>query len=88
MDTLAAQAGNPTVPPAWHDNATALWQDALETGQEREEPTWPYNWVNGVDYPHKEQRGAVTGQLVLNDPQAATTKLPHLTVGLAHPEYR
>jgi rhamnogalacturonan endolyase len=40
-----------------------------------------------VDYPHKEQRGNVTGQLVLNDPQAATTKLPHLTVGLAHPEY-
>ncbi len=27
------------------------------------------------------------GQLVLNDPQAATTKLPHLTVGLAHPDY-
>jgi rhamnogalacturonan endolyase len=30
----------------------------------------------------------VTGQLVLNDPQAASTKLPHLTVGLAHPEYQ
>ena len=24
---------------------------------------------------------------MLNDPQAATTKLPHLTVGLAHPDY-
>ena len=31
--------------------------------------------------------GNVTGQLVLNDPQAATTRLPHLTVGLAHPDY-
>ena len=50
-------------------------------------PQWPYDWVNGVDYPHKDQRGNVTGQLVLNDPQAATTKLPHLTVGLAHPDY-
>jgi rhamnogalacturonan endolyase len=30
----------------------------------------------------------VTGRLVLNDPQAATTKLPHLTVGLSHPAYR
>jgi rhamnogalacturonan endolyase len=48
---------------------------------------WPYDWVNGVDYPHKDQRGTVTGQLVLDDPQAATTLLPHLTVGLAHPDY-
>jgi rhamnogalacturonan endolyase len=40
-----------------------------------------------VDYPHKEGRGTVTGQLVLNDPQTATTKLPNLTVGLAHPDY-
>src|SRR5262249_8914479 len=33
LDTLAATAGNPTVPTAWKDNATALWQDAL--GQAR-----------------------------------------------------
>ena len=37
--------------------------------------------------PAKEQRGNVTGQFVLNDPQAASTKLPNLTVGLAHPDY-
>ena len=35
----------------------------------------------------RDQRGNVTGQFVLNDPQAATTKLPGLTVGLAHPDY-
>ena len=29
----------------------------------------------------------MTGQIVLNDPQAASTKLPHLTVGLSHPDY-
>jgi rhamnogalacturonan endolyase len=86
LATLAATAGNPTVPPAWHDNATALWQDALAQAK-KERAAWPYDWVNGVDYPHKDQRGNVTGQLVLNDPQAATTKLPHLTVGLAHPEF-
>jgi rhamnogalacturonan endolyase len=84
--TLEATAGNPTVPPAWKDNGTALWQDALAQAK-KEKAQWPYDWVNGVDYPHKEQRGTVTGQLVLNDPQAATTKLPHLTVGLAHPDY-
>jgi len=89
MDTLAATAGNPTVPAAWKDNATALWQDALSQAK-MEKAKWPYDWVNGVDYPHKNERGTVTGQLVLNDPlapQPATTKLPHLTVGLAHPDY-
>ena len=87
LDTLAATAGNPTVPPAWHDNATSLFQDALSQAK-TEKANWPYDWVNGVDYPHKEQRGSVTGQLVLNDPQAATTRLPHLTIGLAHPDYK
>jgi rhamnogalacturonan endolyase len=86
MVTLSATAGNPTVPPAWHDNAIALWQDALDQAK-TEKSQWPYDWVNGVDYPHKGQRGSVTGQFVLNDPQAATTKLPHLTVGLAHPDF-
>jgi rhamnogalacturonan endolyase len=86
IDTLAATAGNPTLPPAWQDNATALWQDALSQAK-KEKAAWPYDWVNGVDYPHRDQRGTVIGQIVLNDPQAATTSLPHLTVGLAHPDY-
>ena len=86
LATLEATAGNPTVPPAWKDNGTALWQDALAQAK-IEKAHWPYDWVNGVDYPHKDQRGTVTGRLVLNDPQAASTKLPHLTVGLAHPDY-
>jgi rhamnogalacturonan endolyase len=84
LDTLAATAGNPTVPPAWKNNATALWQDALRQAKQ-EKTKWPYEWVAGVDYPQKKERGTVTGRLVLNDPQAATTKLPNLTVGLAHP---
>jgi rhamnogalacturonan endolyase len=86
LATLAATAGNPAVPQAWQDNGTALWQDALRQAK-LEKAAWPYDWVNGVDYPHKEGRGTVIGQLVLNDPQAATTKLPNLTVGLAHPDY-
>jgi len=86
LATLAATAGNPNVPPAWQDNATALWQDALSQAK-KERALWPYDWVNGVDYPHREGRGTVTGQIVLNDPQAATTKLLNLTVGLAHPDY-
>jgi rhamnogalacturonan endolyase len=86
LDTLAATAGDPAVPPAWKENGTALWQDALDQAK-KEKAQWPYDWVGGVDYPHKDERGSVTGQLVLIDPQAATTRLPHLTVGLAHPDY-
>jgi len=88
LDTLAATLGNPTVPASWHDNANALWQNALAQAKE-ETAKWPYDWVNGVDYPHEEQRGTVSGQIVLNDPLApdpASTKLPHLTVGLTHPD--
>jgi rhamnogalacturonan endolyase len=86
LATLAATAGNPTVPTAWKENGTALWQDALSQAK-TEKNKWPYDWVNGVDYPHKDERGGVTGQIVLNDPQAATTRLPNLTVGLAHADY-
>jgi rhamnogalacturonan endolyase len=85
LDTLAATAGNPTVPAAWHDNATALWRDALRQAAQ-EKGKWPYDWVNGVDYPHRDGRANVTGQLVLDDPQAASTRLPHLTIGLAYPD--
>ena len=87
LDTFAATAGNPTVPPAWTDNATALWKDAL--GQAKAETAkWPYDWVNGVDYPHKGDRATVTGQIVLNDPLAPAPlkKFTSLTIGLAYPD--
>ena len=83
LATFATTAGNPTIPPAWTKNANALFQDALTQAQ-KQKAQWPYDWVNGVDYPHKDQRGTVTGRIVLNDPQAKTTRLPHLIVGLAH----
>ncbi|HVX83299.1 MAG TPA: polysaccharide lyase family protein [Phycisphaerae bacterium] len=87
MATLNATAGNPTVPETWKQNGTALFEDALARAK-TERAAWPYNWVNGVDYPHKDGRVTVTGQLVLNDPQAKNTSLPNLTVGLAHPDYQ
>ncbi len=87
LATLAATQGNPTIPATWRDNSTALWQDAIAKSKDVK-AAWPYDWVSGVDYPHKAERGNVTGQFILNDPQAATTKLPGLTVGLAHPDYK
>jgi rhamnogalacturonan endolyase len=86
LDTLAATAGNPTIPASWTANANALFNDALAQAKNIK-AQWPFNWVQGVDYTHKDERGTVTGQLVLNDPQAATTKLPHLWVGLTHPDF-
>jgi rhamnogalacturonan endolyase len=79
-------SGMPEVPKEWHDNQLALWNDAVEKSK-AVKAAWPYSWVEGVDYPHKDGRATVTGQFVLNDPQAASRKLPHLTVGLAHPDY-
>jgi rhamnogalacturonan endolyase len=64
----------------------AGYHDALARST-RETAAWPYDWVNGVDYPHKDQRAAVTGQLVLTDPQAPGQKLDHTLVGLSAPAY-
>jgi rhamnogalacturonan endolyase len=88
LDKLAATSGSgaPAVPEVWHRNATALWQDAVEKSK-AVKAAWPYDWVRGVDYYHKEERGTVTGRLVLDDPQAASKLLPNLTVGLTHADY-
>jgi rhamnogalacturonan endolyase len=85
LATLKATEGNPTVPATWTENQTALWQDALAQAK-KEKSAWPYDWVQGVDYPHKNERANVHGQIVLNDPQASTTKFPKLLVGLAFPD--
>jgi len=86
LDTLAATAGNPIIPAAWTANANALFNDAIAEAAIIK-AQWPFAWVQGVDYPQNEQRGTVAGRIVLNDPQAATTRLPHLNVGLTHPEF-
>jgi rhamnogalacturonan endolyase len=88
LDTLAATAGNPIVPPSWHANAMALWNDALAQAK-KENGKWPYGWVKGVDYTPLEQRGTVTGRIVVNDPLApkgTSAKFEQLTVGLTAPD--
>ncbi|HSU69555.1 MAG TPA: polysaccharide lyase family protein, partial [Tepidisphaeraceae bacterium] len=64
----------------------AMWKDALSRS-DTETKAWPYAWVDGIDYPHKEQRGTVSGQIVLNDPQAPEEKMSNLLVGLTAPDY-
>jgi rhamnogalacturonan endolyase len=69
------------------ETPAAMWNDALATA-DKESKAWPYEWVNGVDYPHKQQRGTVSGQLVLNDPQAPDARMSHVLIGLAAPDYQ
>lgn len=64
----------------------AAWKDAL-TRSTQEAKAWPYEWVSGIDCPHKDQRCNVTGHIVLNDPQAPAAHLTHLLVGLTAPDY-
>ena len=64
----------------------AVWKNAL-TRTKTESAAWPYDWVNGVDYPHKDERATVSGKIVLNDPQAPHLKLDNLLVGLSAPDY-
>ena len=68
------------------DSPNAMWQDALAQSK-IQSAAWPFDWVNGVDYPHKDQRATVTGKLTLHDPLAPTpmTSYSKLLVGLAAP---
>lgn len=67
-------------------DAQAMYDDA-RARQRRESAAWPYDWVQGVDYPHAEQRGTVRGQLVLNDQQMRGATFSRLMVGLTAPAY-
>ena len=64
----------------------ALWKNALAQ-EDKESAKWPFDWVNGVDYPHKNERAKVTGKIILNDPQAPGLKMKNLLVGLTVPNY-
>lgn len=65
----------------------AIYQDALRQAA-AETAAWPYDWVSGVDYPHKSERATVSGHLTLNDPLAPSpqTQFTNLLVGLAYPD--
>jgi rhamnogalacturonan endolyase len=64
----------------------ALWKNALAKA-DTEVAAWPFDWVNGVDYPHKDERATVSGKMILNDPQAPDLKMKNLLVGVTAPDY-
>ena len=42
----------------------AMWHDALAQA-DKESQAWPFDWVNGVDYPHRNERATVSGKIIL-----------------------
>ena len=67
-------------------NHGAMWKDALAKAT-AESGAWPYDWVSGVDYPRRNERGAAKGQFILNDSQGPKLKLANLLVGLTAADY-
>ena len=64
----------------------AMWRDALaQAGKESE--AWPFDWVEGVDYPHKNERATVAGKIILDDSQTPGWQMTNLLVGLTAPDY-
>jgi len=64
----------------------AMWQDALAKAG-TEAAAWPFDWVAGVDYPHKSERATVSGRIVLNDPLMPSLQMSNILVGLSAPDY-
>ena len=64
----------------------AMWKKALAQA-DKESAAWPYDWVVGVDYPHRNERATVSGTIVLHDPLAPDLKMKNLLVGLTAPDY-
>ncbi|KAF5191988.1 Rhamnogalacturonate lyase [Thalictrum thalictroides] len=48
------------------DPYSTLWEDA-KNQMMNEVQSWPYQFPNSEDYPHLEQRGTVTGRLIVQD---------------------
>ncbi len=69
-------------------DSIAMWKDARAQA-EKESRKWPYEWVAGVDYPTREERSTVSGQIFLNDPlmPGSGQFAGKLMVGLTHPTY-
>ena len=68
------------------NNHDAMWGDALAQA-DKESAAWPFNWVIGVDYPHKSERATVSGKIILDDPQTPNLPLKNLLIGLTAPDY-
>jgi rhamnogalacturonan endolyase len=63
-----------------------IYKDARDQAAVQQQK-WPFDWVQGVSYPTSKDRVTVKGRFALNDPQAKTTQMRNLMVGLTAPAY-
>jgi rhamnogalacturonan endolyase len=61
-----------------------LWADAKKRA-DAERAAWPYPWVADASFPLAAQRGTVTGQLQITDPQDPAASPANAWIGLAAP---
>jgi rhamnogalacturonan endolyase len=64
----------------------AMYADAKKQAV-TESRKWPYDWVDGVDYPKAKERATVKGRLILNDEARPAGKFSRVMVGLTAPAY-
>jgi len=65
----------------------AMWREAVAKAA-MEARSWVYDWAADPDYPDKAGRGAVSGQMILKDPQMPQARMGNLLVGLTHADYK
>ena len=63
-----------------HDD---MWKDAIGEAKKQQQ-LWPFNWVVEKEYPKKEERGILSGQIQISDPYVPVTKFSNMWVGLAN----
>ncbi len=63
-----------------------LWQDARKRAAQ-EHAAWPFPWAQAPGLVPRSERGHVTGQLQVRDPQSSSAHAAHAWVGLAAPPY-
>jgi rhamnogalacturonan endolyase len=68
------------------ENHEAMWKDALNRAA-REQKAWPYDWAAAEGFTHRQERGSVRGQMVVNDGPAPHATAANAWVGLAAPPY-
>ncbi|HEY4787430.1 MAG TPA: polysaccharide lyase family protein, partial [Bacteroidales bacterium] len=66
------------------DDHMDMWKDAINEAA-KQRAFWPYSWVQDKEYPQKQERGVLSGQIQINDPYVPDLKDSNMWVGLAYP---
>lgn len=64
-------------------NPDEMWKDAIVEAK-KQQKIWPYSWVEEKEYPKKQNRGVLNGQIQISDPYVSDIKFSNMWVGLAN----